>query len=598
MSRNGAGTYTLPAGNPVTTGTVISSTWANTTLSDIGSALTQSVAKDGQTTMTANLPMGGFKLTNTAAGSAATDSVNLGQVQNGAFLTLSSVSGTDTITATASPTLTAYGNGKRFSFISAGANTGVAVTLNVDGLGSRNITKLGATPLAIGDIPSGAKVLVEDDGTQFQLLNLAAQTAASISSSTTAVTQSIGDNSTKIATTAYADRYGSRIQTVGASVAANAMTITLNPTVLDFRSTTAGSGTINTVAVPVAISTVISSGSTAGAISGVQSDIIVAAIDTSSTTTFSGTASFATNVMTVTVASSGTLKAGDAITSSGVAAGTYITSFGTGTGGTGTYNLSTTPGTITAQAVTAKSPSELAWCNADGGLDLSETVNISTTAEGGAGAADSASTWYSTTARSNVAYRIVGVIRSTQATAGSWATAPSLIQGNGGRALQYQLSISPQFPTTSGTSIDTTGLPVWARKISINLNRVSTNAAGGNRLILQVGSGSVTTSGYETNYNLASGASVSVSTSTVGYVVMGGVGATDVISGSLVLYYVGSYTWMGVGNFTMSTGQRQVTSMGTITLSSVLDRVRLTTEGGTDTFDAGSYSVWVEGQAW
>jgi len=70
---------------------------------------------------------------------------------------------------------------------------------------------------------------------------------------------------------------------------------------------------------------------------------------------FSGTASFATNVMTVTVASSGTLKVGDVITSAGVAAGTYITSFGTGTGGTGTYNLSTTPGTITAQAVTSTS---------------------------------------------------------------------------------------------------------------------------------------------------------------------------------------------------------------------------------------------------
>lgn len=70
---------------------------------------------------------------------------------------------------------------------------------------------------------------------------------------------------------------------------------------------------------------------------------------------FSGTASFATSVMTVTVASSGTLKVGDVITSAGVAAGTYITSFGTGTGGTGTYNLSTTPGTITAQAVTSTS---------------------------------------------------------------------------------------------------------------------------------------------------------------------------------------------------------------------------------------------------
>lgn len=70
---------------------------------------------------------------------------------------------------------------------------------------------------------------------------------------------------------------------------------------------------------------------------------------------FSGTASFATNVMTVTVVGSGTVKVGDLVTSAGVAAGTYVTAFGTGTGGLGTYTLSTTPGTITAQAVTTTS---------------------------------------------------------------------------------------------------------------------------------------------------------------------------------------------------------------------------------------------------
>jgi hypothetical protein len=70
---------------------------------------------------------------------------------------------------------------------------------------------------------------------------------------------------------------------------------------------------------------------------------------------FSGTASFATNVMTVTAVTSGTVKVGDLVASSGVAAGTYVTALGTGTGGTGTYTLSTSPGTIAAQAVTTTS---------------------------------------------------------------------------------------------------------------------------------------------------------------------------------------------------------------------------------------------------
>ena len=55
MSRNGSGTYNLPAGNPEVTQTTISSTWANTTLTDIATALSNSIAADGQTPITGAL---------------------------------------------------------------------------------------------------------------------------------------------------------------------------------------------------------------------------------------------------------------------------------------------------------------------------------------------------------------------------------------------------------------------------------------------------------------------------------------------------------------------------------------------------------------
>ena len=64
MSRNGSGTYSLPIGNPVVTGTTISSTWANNTLTDIANALTGSLAADGQTTASGNLNMGTNKIIN------------------------------------------------------------------------------------------------------------------------------------------------------------------------------------------------------------------------------------------------------------------------------------------------------------------------------------------------------------------------------------------------------------------------------------------------------------------------------------------------------------------------------------------------------
>jgi hypothetical protein len=72
MSRNGSGTFNLVAGNPVVTGTTISSTWANSTLSDIANGLTQSVAADGQTPITGTLQMGGNNIDNAGTITATT----------------------------------------------------------------------------------------------------------------------------------------------------------------------------------------------------------------------------------------------------------------------------------------------------------------------------------------------------------------------------------------------------------------------------------------------------------------------------------------------------------------------------------------------
>jgi hypothetical protein len=139
-------------------------------LSDIGSALTQSIAKDGQTTLTANLPMGGFKLTNLASGTAATDSANLGQTQSDATKYLASVAGTNTITGSLNPAITAYAAGQTFRFVAAASNTG-AVTININSLGAKAITKEGATALSAGDILINALYEIVYDGTQFQLVN-------------------------------------------------------------------------------------------------------------------------------------------------------------------------------------------------------------------------------------------------------------------------------------------------------------------------------------------------------------------------------------------------------------------------------------------
>jgi len=180
MARNGSGTYNLPAGNPVVTGTTISSTTTNNTFSDIATALTGSISKDGQTTPTGNLPMGGFAHTGVADATVRTQYGTAGQIQDSAFTYLTSPAGTNAITATASLGMSAYVTGQRFFFVAAATNTG-ACTLNINAIGVKSVTKNGTTALVAGDIAINAVTQVVYDGTQFQLLN-PASVAANVSS--------------------------------------------------------------------------------------------------------------------------------------------------------------------------------------------------------------------------------------------------------------------------------------------------------------------------------------------------------------------------------------------------------------------------------
>ena len=171
MSFNGSGTFLInTAGQPVVAGTVISSTTFNSLTADLATGLSTVITKDGQTTVTANIPMASFKFTGLGVGSAAGDSANLSQVQSTVTKLLASVSGADTVTATASPTLAAYAAGQMFYFVAAGDNT-TSVTLNIDALGAKAVTRDGSVALAAADIKSGEVVVVVYDGTRFQVVS-------------------------------------------------------------------------------------------------------------------------------------------------------------------------------------------------------------------------------------------------------------------------------------------------------------------------------------------------------------------------------------------------------------------------------------------
>lgn len=165
MARNGSGTYNLPSGNPVVTNTTISSSWANNTLSDIAGAITQSIAKDGQTVATANLSMGGFKHTNVASAAQANEYATLGQLQSSVSAYLVGVSGGDTITANGSPPVTSYQSGSNYRFKAVATNTTTNVTINIDSVGVIPLKRNDGLPVGIGGIASGEIIEFTYDGT-------------------------------------------------------------------------------------------------------------------------------------------------------------------------------------------------------------------------------------------------------------------------------------------------------------------------------------------------------------------------------------------------------------------------------------------------
>lgn len=168
MPRNGSGLYSPPPANyPAVSATLITAADRNAIDADIATALTNSLAVNGESVVTADIPFGNNKLTGVKDGTLAKDAANVSQIQNSNAILLATVAGTDTITASLSPALTAYANGQIFTLIPANTNTG-AVTININGLGAKALTKNGSTALEANDLVAGVTYSIQYDGTRFQ----------------------------------------------------------------------------------------------------------------------------------------------------------------------------------------------------------------------------------------------------------------------------------------------------------------------------------------------------------------------------------------------------------------------------------------------
>lgn len=165
--------------------------------------------------------------------------------------------------------------------------------------------------------------------------------------------------------------------------------------------------------------------------------------------------------------------------------------------------------------------------------------------------------------------------------------------------LSQVMTLATAQATTSGTSKDFTGIPSWVKRITVMFNGISTNAAGSALPLIQLGdSGGIETTGYSASVAIAIAANTTgASSSTAGFPLVSSMAAATTFSGTLTLCLVdaATNTWVGSLASASTNVAGGYSGGGVKALSGTLDRIRLTTANGTDTFDAGSVNILYEG---
>jgi len=164
---------------------------------------------------------------------------------------------------------------------------------------------------------------------------------------------------------------------------------------------------------------------------------------------------------------------------------------------------------------------------------------------------------------------------------------------NASRAQMQRITQGTAVASTSGTSIDYTGLPAWVKKITVMFAGVSTN--GTSNFMVQLGtSGGIQATGYSCG---AWGANTTNINNTTGFLAIVYTTAAGTLDGNLTLTCLNTSTGLWTYTTAMSSSASGFNTFGagSKTLSGTLDRVRITTVNGTDTFDAGSINILYEG---
>lgn len=461
MAYNGSGTFErlYDWTDDKTNGIKILASRMDAEMDGMATGLSTAITKDGQTTITADLPMSGYKHTNVDDATARDQYAVVGQVQDGDYTWVDGGGTADAITAAYDPVITALVDGMQLGVRATAANATTTPTFSPNGLTARTIVKEGGTALVAGDIAGdGHELLLRYDltNTRWELLNPA----------------NPGHLDNVVADTA---------PQLGGDLDANGNDI-------QFDNST-----------------------------GIRDD------SGNEQLIFGKTASAVNHVK---------------MTNNATGSGPTIAAVGDDTNIDLNINAKGTGKVVIDDATI----SSLAYPTSDGSANqVLKTDGSGTLSFGGAGYLETA------------------------------------------------------VATTSGTAIDFTSIPSWAKKITLMLSNVSTN--GTDALRVQIGdSGGVETTGYEgARAALSDGSAVGVSNFSAGFDIT----VPEASSGShgvviLTLLDSSTNTWAmssGIGEDARTVFR---SAAGSKSLSATLDRIRLTTSGGTNTFDAGKVNILIE----
>lgn len=549
MAFNGSGTFILPTGNPVVSNTLITAATQNTTMTDVANGLSNCITKDGQTTLTANLPMAGKKLTGLGAGTVSGDSVRYDELQlkapidsptftgqpvipgyitqgdgaagvqlqsQTAFTT--NVSGTSTsytLTTTSSlaqftasiavttgiltVTSTTYGTPMTgMSITGSGVPANTFIT-GPSGLNwQTNITTSVASTLMTGnsglitnqrynikfDKASGASPVLSINGTTAKPLKQ--YNSSGVLTDATVYANQLADviyDGTYYIVLDPAPYAQAQLQPITVAPNLGGLVVTLNPTTLDFRTTSLSSAPVSTINTASATIT-IPSGSTLGTVSGATSKIAIVAVNVS-----------------------GTVK---------LAAINYI------------------------------------------GSDFDETTSLSSTTTIISGTATSQNVFYSdtTTISSGNFFRLVGIITVVN-TAGSWGSPTNL--WSGGNPIAPAITALPVKNLTTTDKILSEKFPYSVKKITVILNQV-TVSSGTIYIAFYLNNSLVSGTYRGSKWNVTAAVGVAISGAAgfeISSAALGILPYSGIFTITQVNKYTGGYSWIfsgGVSNETVGVG--------------------------------------------